>query len=194
VVLTFDDGPDPVWTPRVLDVLERAGVKATFFVIGEKAEKHPEVVQDVVRRGHTVGLHSYAHDRLFSLRSEARVARDLRRGIEVLERVTGARPVLFRPPVGHTNPVISRVADKLDLLVVGWTVSGRDGTGWATPAGVAARVRRGVRDGVIVLLHDAAERGTHEPAGPRALPRILDAIVAERLAVVPLAEWLERAS
>jgi peptidoglycan/xylan/chitin deacetylase (PgdA/CDA1 family) len=190
VVLTFDDGPDPVWTPRVLEMLERADVKATFFVIGEKAEKHPEIVRETVRRGHTVGLHSYAHDRLFSMRSEARVTQDLRRGVEVLERVTGARPVLFRPPIGHTNPTIARVADKLDLLVVGWTVSGRDGTGRATPAGVAARVRSQVRDGAIVLLHDAAERGTHEPAGPRALESILDALVAERLSVVPLANWL----
>lgn len=192
IVLTFDDGPDPVWTPRVLDALERAGVKATFFVIGEKTEKHPDIVRDVVRRGHAVGLHSYAHDRLFSLRSEARVERDLRRGIEALQRVTGIRPVLFRPPIGHTNPMIARVADKLDLVVIGWTVSGRDGTGGATPASVSARVRRGLRDGVIVLLHDAAERGTHEPAGPRALPGILEAIFAERLTVVPLVDWLGR--
>jgi peptidoglycan-N-acetylglucosamine deacetylase len=191
VVLTFDDGPDPVWTPRVLDTLEHAGVKATFFVIGEKTEKHPGIVQDMVRRGHAVGLHSYAHDRLFSLRSEARVERDLRRGIEVLERVTGMRPVLFRPPIGHTNPMIARVAERLDLVVIGWTVSGRDGTGWATPDRVSARVRRGLRDGVIVLLHDAAERGTHDPAGPRALPGILEDIFAERLTVVPLVDWLE---
>jgi peptidoglycan/xylan/chitin deacetylase (PgdA/CDA1 family) len=189
VALTFDDGPDPASTPAVLEALERAGAHATFFLIGQKAERHPELVGEIVRRGHAVGVHSYAHDRLFALRSDVYVRRDLERCLRVLERLTGERPLLFRPPIGHTNPTIARVADALDLITVGWTVSGRDGVGSATAERVASRVRRGLRDGAIVALHDAAERGGRVPAGVGALPAILDAAKDAGLEVVPLAEW-----
>ena len=103
------------------------------------------------------------------------------------------RPILFRPPIGHTNPVIARVVDELDLTVVGWTVSGRDGVASARVEDVVARVRRDLRDGAIVLLHDAPEKGDREPAAVKALPAILDAIAAERLDVVPArAPWVRR--
>jgi hypothetical protein len=99
--------------------------------------------------------------------------------------------VLFRPPIGHTNPIIARVADALDLTVVGWTIGGRDGIASARPRDVIARVRRDLRDGAIVLLHDSPERGDREPAALRALPAILDAIAAGGLEVVPLARWID---
>lgn len=191
VVLTFDDGPHPRWTPRVLEILAERGATATFFVVGRKAEEHPDVVRAILERGHTVGLHSYAHDRLFALRSRGRVRDDLERGIAALEKITGERPLLFRPPIGHTNPTIARVVDALDLTVVGWTASGRDGVASARANDVAARVRRDLRDGAIVLLHDAPERGDREPAAVRALPSILDAVAAERLSVVPLTPWVD---
>jgi peptidoglycan-N-acetylglucosamine deacetylase len=190
VALTFDDGPDPRWTPRILDILARRGVRATFFVVGRKVEAHPELLRAIVDAGHGVGLHSYAHDRLFSLRAERRVRDDLERGIAVLERVLGHRPLLFRPPIGHTNPTIARVADALGLVVVGWTLGGRDGVARARPEDVADRVRRDLRDGAIVLLHDAPERGDREPAAVRALPAILDAMAAGGLEAVPVARWL----
>lgn len=190
VALTFDDGPHPTWTPAVLSILAAHGARATFFVMGRKAEARPELLRAILDGGHAVGLHSYAHDRLFALRGERRVLDDLSRGIEVLQAITGVRPALFRPPIGHTNPIIARVADALDLTVVGWTVSGRDGVASARVAEVVARVRRDLRDGIIVALHDAPERGDREPACVAALPAILDAIAAERLDVVPLDGWL----
>jgi peptidoglycan/xylan/chitin deacetylase (PgdA/CDA1 family) len=192
VALTFDDGPHPEWTPRVLATLAEHGARATFFLVAKKAEEHPEVVRAIVDAGHVVGLHSYAHDRLFALRRERRVREDLERGMGVLERLTGSRPTLFRPPIGHTNPVIARVVDTLDLTVVGWSAAGRDGVATAHVDDVVSRVRRGLRDGAIVLLHDAPERGDREPAAVKALPAILDALAAERLDVVPLAAWVER--
>jgi peptidoglycan/xylan/chitin deacetylase (PgdA/CDA1 family) len=118
------------------------------------------------------------------------VREDLVRGLEVIERILGARPVLFRPPVGHTNPGIARVIRELDLVVVGWSVRGFDGIG-ANPERVVGRVRRGLRDGAIVLLHDASERDDRVPAGATALPRVLEAIDAARLEVVPLDAWIE---
>jgi peptidoglycan/xylan/chitin deacetylase (PgdA/CDA1 family) len=190
VALTFDDGPDPTTTPLVLDALDAAGVKGTFFVIGKKAEAHPEVVRDILRRGHAVGLHSYAHDRLFSLRSARAVRADLVKGIDAIAQITGVRPRLFRPPIGHTNPTIARVADELDLVVVGWSVSARDGTRRARAAEVVARVASRLEGGAIVLLHDAAERGDHAPTAPRTLREIVLAARENRLDVVPLGDWL----
>jgi peptidoglycan/xylan/chitin deacetylase (PgdA/CDA1 family) len=107
-----------------------------------------------------------------------------------LESITATRPSIFRPPIGHTSPIIGRVVDALDLTVVGWTVSGRDGVASARAPAVVARVRRDLRDGIIVALHDAPEHGEREPVCIQALPAILDAIAAERLDVVPLEGWL----
>ncbi|HEY8077398.1 MAG TPA: polysaccharide deacetylase family protein, partial [Labilithrix sp.] len=128
--------------------------------------------------------------RLFSLRGPRRVERDLRRAVKTLESITGERPTLFRPPVGHTNPTIARVADRLGLTVVGWSVRGRDGLAGANADAVARRIARGLRDGAIVLMHDAAERGGRRSAGVDALPRVLDAIAERNLPVVALAKWM----
>lgn len=191
VVLTFDDGPDPVFTREVLDTLDRHDAKATFFVIGKKAEKHRDVVEEIVRRGHQVGVHGFAHDRLFSLRGSKGVRSDLESAIRVLEKITGKTPTLFRPPIGHTNPTIARIADHLDLTVVGWSVRAIDGLARTTPDDVVTRISRGLHDGAIVLLHDAPEHGTKRPAGVTALPAILDKIAANNLRVVPLSSWFE---
>ncbi|MBX3220346.1 MAG: polysaccharide deacetylase family protein [Labilithrix sp.] len=190
VVLTFDDGPDPVHTQRVLDILDEHGAKATFFVIGKKVDKHPDVVKEIVARGHEVGVHGWAHDRLFALRGPRRVRRDLARAIRSLERVTKRRPTLFRPPVGHTNPTIARVAEQLELTVVGWSAAGYDGLGGADARKVAARITRGLDDGDIVLLHDAAERGDHEPTAAKSLPEILAAAKDKNLRVARLGDWV----
>jgi peptidoglycan/xylan/chitin deacetylase (PgdA/CDA1 family) len=193
VALTFDDGPDPVHTREVLDVLDAHEAKATFFVIGHKAQRHPALVREILERGHAVGVHGFAHDRLFSLRGSRRVRADLERAIRTLELITDRTPTLFRPPIGHTNPTIARIADQLDLVVVGWTVGARDGLARTSPADVVARVSRGLEDGAIVLLHDAPERGDRKPAGVAALGAILAAIAARNLRVTPLAAWLDDA-
>ncbi len=189
--LTFDDGPDPTSTPRVLDALDVARAKATFFVIARKAEAHPELVKEILARGHAIGLHSYAHDRFFTLRGEKTVRADLERGIAVLEAITGAKPTIFRPPIGHTNPIVARVSEDLGLAVVGWSVSAFDGIAGASAERVIARISSRIRDGSIVLLHDASERGTHTPVAADALVRIVEAARESRMEVVPLAPWIE---
>ena len=189
VALTFDDGPSPSSTPKILDLLDAAKVKATFFVIGKKAEAHPDLVRDILARGHAVAMHSHAHHRLFSLKSARYVRDDLTKAIDVLTEITGERPVLFRPPIGHTNPTIARVVKELDLEVVGWSVRALDGVSAADPKNVAARVKRGLRDGAIVLMHDAAEREDREPASVAALPSILAAMAAKNLDGVRVDAW-----
>jgi peptidoglycan/xylan/chitin deacetylase (PgdA/CDA1 family) len=190
VALTFDDGPSPASTPRILDLLDEANVKATFFVIGKKAEAHPELVREILDRGHAVAMHSYAHHRLFSLKSSRYVRDDLTKALDVLEDITGERPALFRPPIGHTNPTIARVVKELRLEVIGWSVRALDGVAAADPKKVAARVKRGLCDGAIVLMHDAAERDDREPASVAALPVILDAMAARNLPGVRVDAWL----
>ena len=191
VVLTFDDGPHPVFTREVLDILDKHEAKATFFVIGKKAEAHRDVVEEIVKRGHQVGVHGFDHDRLFSLRSSKRVKADLERAIRVLEDITGQTPTLFRPPIGHTNPTIARIADQLDLTVVGWSVRAADGLARTTPEAIVTRISRGLHDGAIVLLHDAAESGPRKPAALEALTGIFAKLSAQNLRVVPLSTWLE---
>jgi peptidoglycan-N-acetylglucosamine deacetylase len=192
VALTFDDGPSPEHTPKILDMLDAAKVKAAFFIIGRKAAEHPDVVRAIAARGHAIGLHSFGHDRLFSLRSLRFVRDDLRRGLEAIEAITGERPVMFRPPIGHTNPRIAKAADELGLIVVGWSVRALDGVGQARPESVAARVTKRLRRGAIVLLHDAAERDDREPASLRALPEILSAMQRRGLLGVRVDTWATR--
>jgi peptidoglycan-N-acetylglucosamine deacetylase len=190
VALTFDDGPSPEHTPRVLALLAEAGVKATFFVIGRKAAEHPDIVRAIVAAGHAVGIHGHTHDRFLTLRSPDTVGDDLAEAIATVEAITGARPTLFRPPVGLTSPRVSRALSWFDLIVVGWSVRGLDGRAGARPERVAARVVRRLRDGAIVLLHDAAERDDFRPACLAALPRILEAMRRRDLDGVRLDAWI----
>jgi peptidoglycan/xylan/chitin deacetylase (PgdA/CDA1 family) len=183
VALTFEGGPDPRWTPRVLELLAKQGAKATFFLVGRQVEAHPEVARAIAGAGHAVGLQSYA-GAVLALRGDARVQQEVERGLAAIEGVLGRRPRLFRPPRGRTSPGVARVAEALGLSVVGWSVSGAG----ARPEDVTARVRRDLHDGVIVRLEDA---GKEEPPALRALPGILGALHAERLEAVPLTAWIE---
>ncbi|MBI5531996.1 MAG: polysaccharide deacetylase family protein [Deltaproteobacteria bacterium] len=190
VVLTFDDGPQPEHTRRILSILDRAKVKATFFVIGAKVEKHPEVAAEIVRKGHMIGIHGYEHDRLLALRSATTIMKDLELAQRAVVDATGEVPMVFRPPVGVTSPRIDEAVRKMGLVMVAWSVKGIDGVAGARPDQVAGRVATRVRPGSIILLHDALERSEQEPASVAALPKILDAISAKGLRVVELKAWL----
>jgi peptidoglycan/xylan/chitin deacetylase (PgdA/CDA1 family) len=189
VALTFDDGPSPEHTPKILTLLDSARIKATFFVIGRKAEAHPQIIRAIKARGHAIGLHSYAHHRLFSLRSLRYVRADLERGRKAIEAITGEPPILFRPPIGHMSPRIAKAVDELGLVVVGWSIRALDGIAGARPTEVAERVASRLEPGAIVLLHDAAERDDRTPASVEALPAILEAMKREGLKGVRVDAW-----
>lgn len=194
VGLTFDDGPDPRTTPRVLDLLDARGQRATFFVLGWKVEAHPEIARDIQQRGHQLALHGYHHDRLYAFKTPAAVREDLRRCQDAVERAAGVRPVLFRPPVGQASPRTFAGAKRAGVELVGWSVRPADGLRWSTSEQVAERVTRRLRSGAIVVLHDATEAGSEadprEPPSLAALPAILDAVAARGLRSVTLEELI----
>jgi len=154
--LTFDDGPDPVWTPAVLDALSRAGARATFFVLGEAAERHPGLVHRALAEGHAVEPHGHAHLR-HPEHPAADVARDLERALGVL-RGLGARPRLWRVPWGDLAEHTAAQAEAHGLELAGWTADTHDWRGDGAAAMLAA-VEPQLAEGAIVLAHDGLGPG-----------------------------------
>ncbi len=190
VALTFDDGPSAISTRKVLASLARGNAHATFFVLGAKARATPEVLREIAAAGHELGIHGDHHDRLLSLRHPDRIVADLERALGAVESATGLRPRLFRPPLGHISPRTALAAHRLGLTLVGWSARGRDGLARTTVATTIRRIASGLRSGAIILLHDAAERGEHEPAGVAALPEILQEAARRGLRCVSVSEAL----
>ena len=186
LALTFDDGPHPETTRRVLAALASTRHRATFFVLGEKVERHPEVVREIRDAGHTLAIHGYFHDRLHPFRSVRRVQRELERALDAIERASGIRPIWFRPPLGQTSPSTVRGARRAGVRLVGWSGRAYDGVRWRAPESVLESALRSSFDGAIVVLHDAAERDDFEPASLAILPRLLAALDARGLTSVGL--------
>jgi peptidoglycan-N-acetylglucosamine deacetylase len=190
VALTFDDGPSPLSTPNVLAELARHNARATFFVLGAKAQNNQELLQSIHAAGHEIGLHGFEHDRLFSIRHPSRIEAELVRAQSIVRAVTGQTPRLFRPPVGHVSPRTAVAVRRLGLTLVGWNVRARDGLAGTTAAKVLRRVLPRLAPGAIVLLHDASEREQYQPAGVAALPEILAEIHRRGLACVTVSQAL----
>jgi peptidoglycan/xylan/chitin deacetylase (PgdA/CDA1 family)/predicted N-acetyltransferase YhbS len=156
VYLTFDDGPDPEWTPRVTAELARVGARATFFVIGERALEHPEIVRFLHAEGHEVALHCMRHVRHTDT-TRGVVERDTRDGLEVLDGL-GIRPRRWRPPAGALAPFTRAVARRHRLRLAGWSADPRDWSG--EPSGVLlARVAGELHPGAVVVMHDGLGPG-----------------------------------
>lgn len=166
VYLTFDDGPHPPETERVLDVLRERGARATFFLIGSKVSGNKAVLRRMLEEGHALGLHTYSHAGTFPLLSFDKMLADVNEGKRAVESVAGKKISLFRPPFGVTNPTIAKVVRTLRLQTVGWDVRSFDtmfykssehsckqsGHDWYLP--VVERIMKQVRPGSVILLHD----------------------------------------
>jgi peptidoglycan/xylan/chitin deacetylase (PgdA/CDA1 family) len=190
IALTFDDGPHPVTTRRILAALASTGHRATFFVLGEKARRHPEVVREIHAYGHTLGIHGDRHDRLHSFRMTGTVRDGIRRAGDAVEAAAGVRPRFFRPPLGHISLTTVRGAKRAGVTLVGWSSRGYDGMRWRSADAVVRRIDRSLSDGAIVLLHDASEHDDFEPASVRALPRLLSLLDERKLTSVGLGTLL----
>jgi peptidoglycan/xylan/chitin deacetylase (PgdA/CDA1 family) len=194
MALTFDDGPSPDVTPRILDALAERGARATFFVLGRHVEAHPEIAVRIQEEGHELASHGYDHS-ILTFTGTAGVREQLRRTEEALVGI-GASPLprLFRAPHGFRNPFVSRAAQRAGYRVVGWTKGV-----WDTAApGVETIVRRcvqGFRPGAVLLLHDADGSGA---GGDRsqtadAVPRVVDAAAEQGYELVTVSELAARA-
>src|SRR5205809_94087 len=192
VAITFDDGPDPRWTPKILDILKAANVKATFFVVGVNAERYPALVRRIVNEGHEIGNHTYYHPNL-ALCWPEHIRLELNATQLLLETITGRATTLFRPPyaadTGPTNlsaltPL--KIAEDLNYLIVLESIDPQD---WAKPGAdiILQRVKQQRRDGSIILLHDA---GGDRSQTVEALPRILDWLHTRGDTIVPLSTLL----
>jgi len=186
VALTFDDGPDPEVTPSLLDLLREEGVPAAFFCVGHRVDAHPELAARMVREGHQVENHSYAHSHATNVFTVSRLRADLGRTQESILRATGVRPTCFRPPMGLSNPRIFRAARSLGLAVIGWTARGLD-TVQPQSERVVGRIVRRLRPGAIILLHD---RGIPRERLLRTVKTLLDRLRTLEYEVVRLDQLL----
>jgi cellulose synthase/poly-beta-1,6-N-acetylglucosamine synthase-like glycosyltransferase/peptidoglycan/xylan/chitin deacetylase (PgdA/CDA1 family)/spore germination protein YaaH len=192
VAITFDDGPDPEWTPKILDILKAANVKAAFFLVGANAEHYPALVRRIVNEGHEIGNHTYYHPNL-ALCWPEHIRLELNATQILLETITGRATTLFRPPyaadtspsqVSELTPL--QIAQDLSYLVVLENIDPQD---WARPGAdiILQRVKQQRRDGSIILLHDA---GGNRSQTVEALPRILNWLHTRGDTVVPLSTLL----
>lgn len=187
VAITVDDGPDPAVTPRVLDLLDQHGARATFFCIADRATAHPALTREIVERGHSVQNHSASHRHHFSLLGPRGMRREIARAQTVLADLTGQAPQFFRAPAGLRNPFLDPVLHRLGLRLASWTRRGFD-TRERDAARVLRRLTRGLQAGDILLLHDghAARTGTGSPVVLDVLPALLARIAASGLHCVTL--------
>jgi peptidoglycan/xylan/chitin deacetylase (PgdA/CDA1 family) len=182
VALTFDDGPDPEVTPRVLDRLDEAGMTATFFLIGERAARYPALVREIVRRGHAVENHSHRHSTAFAFYGLARMQRELEAAQAAIADAAGVAPVFFRAPFGIRSPLLDPVLARCGLHYVSWTRRGFD-TVARSSARVLERLARGAAAGDIFLLHDGV--ATHARASAAHALEVLP-VLGARLSALGL--------
>lgn len=175
VALTFDDGPDPDFTPKVLDILDKYRIKATFFLVGEKARTYPHLVHDIQARGHKIGAHCQHHRHGWLMHPYATV-REWQQGVQTLEELTGQKIEWVRPPWGIFNLVFLLWFKRHQYKAVLWNAEGHDWQTERSPEEIATRVLSKIREGSIVLLHDSGG----EPGAPANSILALD-LLCERL-------------
>ncbi len=194
VALSFDDGPDPDFTPPLLDLLATRGVKAAFFLVGERVEKHPDLVERIHREGHLAANHSHRHGLAFPFLLAAAAGKEIDACNAAIARVIGAAPRLFRAPLGFKNPALGDALRRRGMVAVGWQARGYDAVEPSAEV-IARRVLARLRPGGVVLLHDGAGLGGTADRRPtlEALPEIIDGVRARGLDFVRLDVLLDEA-
>ncbi len=196
VALTFDDGPDPLTTPRVLDLLARYGAQATFFVIGERAAAQPALIARLVAAGHQVENHSQRHSWATAFGPVARLVADFSQAQQSIVDAGAAPPRFFRAPIGILSPPIIAAVQRLGLQLVGWSTKARDGWASTTVEAALARLEPALRPGAILLLHDGSEQRSNQvmtrpTIAPAVLEQLLPLLLKRGLRSVTLDELLD---
>jgi len=177
--LTFDDGPDPVYTPKLLDLLAAHGVKATFFVLGSKAEKHPELVRRIYEEGHQIGIHNYIHLSNWLMTPWTVRRKQVERSADIVERITGERPVYYRPPWGILNLFDFLLKDQYEIIL--WSLMPRDWRAHRGASRLKEKILREASDGSVVLLHDSGETFGADRNAPEQMLLALQEAIPELL-------------
>ncbi|CAN5454058.1 polysaccharide deacetylase family protein [soil metagenome] len=191
IALTIDDGPHPEVTPKVLDLLDRHGVKASFFCVGREAQKHPALCRMIVERGHEIENHTQHHFNHFAFLGPAGLTREIDSAQRTIASLTGRTPAFFRAPAGIRSPLLAPVLAKLGLQLAAWSRRGFDARN-PDPAAVSRRLMQGLQAGAILLLHDgnSARTTSGEAVILAVLPGLLDAAKAADLHFVTLSQAL----
>ena len=189
VAITFDDGPDPLTAPLLLKLLSTKQVQATFFITGEKAAAHPELVKEIVRQGHFVGNHSYHHSYRMFFKSCPSIVEDIEATQQVL-RDLGIRPLVFRPPGGITSPRLGPALSKTGMYLVNFSCRPLDG-GNRRIKNLAAKILKRVGPDDIILLHDSMPPNRERiPRWLNEIESLLIGLTAEGFTIRPLSELI----
>ncbi|MFM8365574.1 MAG: polysaccharide deacetylase family protein [Verrucomicrobiota bacterium] len=183
LALTFDDGPHPKNTPRLLDLLKERGVKATFYVIGQNVVQYPEIARRIVEEGHEIGNHSYTHPALPKL-SAARVTEEISKTNEAIQQAAGVLPTTMRPPYGATNAALTkRLNEEFQLPLILWSVDPLD---WKIrkASHVSSHILQNATPGAIILAHDI------HPSTVDAMPSTIDGLLAKGYKFVTVSELI----
>ncbi|WP_019121705.1 polysaccharide deacetylase family protein [Brevibacillus massiliensis] len=188
IALTFDDGPSPEYTPRMLDLLKKYDAKATFFVVGSRVNKYPELVRREITEGHEVANHTYNH-KYFTRMTPDSIKKEIKLAEDAIVKATNLRPRLFRPPGGIYNETIINSAKELDYLVVMWSWH-QDTRDWRNPGvkRIVGKVLNNARKGDIVLFHD---HGGKREQTIKALEQILPELTRRGYSFVTVSDLLQ---
>jgi len=191
VALTIDDGPDPDVTPAVLDILDNYQVKATFFCIGDRAIQHPDLCQEIIRRGHAIENHTQQHRHYFALLGPNGFKQEIEAAQQSIFSVTNQKPLFFRAPAGLRNPFLNPVLKQLNLTLASWSIRGFDTRNKNTQQ-IKAKLLSHLKAGAILLLHDgnAARNAQGTPVIIDILPELLSAAEAQGLHFITLRQAL----
>jgi peptidoglycan-N-acetylglucosamine deacetylase len=189
IALTFDDGPDPRFTGQVLDVLKQNNVKATFFVMGARAEAYPDLVKRMINEGHIVGNHSFWHPNLVDQASIATLEREVNRTEDALEKLIGYRTKLFRAPYGFLYNELVEKLREMNYTVVAWSVDSLD---WQEepPTVIANTVTSQVKPGSVILMHDGGEWDANRTPTIQSLQQIIPTLKQQGYEFVTVPELL----
>lgn len=186
--LTFDDGPDEYYTPQILDILKENNVKATFFIVGLRAQAHPEMVRRIVSEGHSIGNHTWDH-RILSGLSVDEVKEEVQKTEQELYSITGIKTAMFRPPYGAASGHVVAEISSLGYNIINWNADTRDWNKTSVPQ-IIRYVNKQVRPGGIVLMHCAGGRDGNLSNTVKALPKIISSLKSQDYGFVTVEDLL----